>query len=385
MGKPVKITMLTDSRDSVKGFEKAGKAAEQASGRMDSVAESSDRVASKGAQAAGALSGLGGLVGGTFGTAMATAGVATQALADSGDLLNVITESAIVRKIKDTAVTIAQTTATIAKSAADKAATAAQWALNAAMSANPVALLVIALIALVAAIVIAYKKSDKFREIVDKTFSAIRNVVVGAVSAVVGFVKSHWPLLLAILTGPIGLAVLLISKKWDSIIATVKALPGRIVKGLGNLKNLLLNAGKDLIGGLLDGIESMIGKVKSKLKGLTKLIPKLKGPPETDKRLLYSNGQLIINGLVRGMESRYPNVKRSLSGLSSFIATFGVTDPTLVQNPLGFAGTARGGAHQELATVRLHLTAQQVSQLQRGRDIRADLDAWDGLGGRKTT
>lgn len=180
MGKPVKITMLTDSRDSVRGFEKAGKAAEQASGRLDTVAESSDRVASKGAQAAGALSGLGGLVGGKFGAAMEAGGIATQALADSGDLLNVVTESAILRKAKDTAMTIRQTVATKAKVVADKAAAgaskawaASQWLLNAALTANPIGLVVVAVAALVAGLVIAYKKSETFRKIVDGAFAGI--------------------------------------------------------------------------------------------------------------------------------------------------------------------------------------------------------------------
>ncbi|MFF7901166.1 phage tail tape measure protein [Streptomyces sp. NPDC007920] len=56
-------------------------------------------------------------------------------------------------------------------------ATAVQAAYNAVMAANPIMLVVIALIALVAAIVIAYKKSDTFRGIVQACWDGIKTAV----------------------------------------------------------------------------------------------------------------------------------------------------------------------------------------------------------------
>ena len=53
--------------------------------------------------------------------------------------------------------------------------TAAQWALNAAMSANPIAIVVLAIAALVAAIIVAYNNSKTFRDIVDGIGSAFRS------------------------------------------------------------------------------------------------------------------------------------------------------------------------------------------------------------------
>src|SRR5690606_6058582 len=49
----------------------------------------------------------------------------------------------------------------------------AQWALNAAMSANPIGLIVVAIAALVAGLVLAYKKSETFRNIVHGALSAV--------------------------------------------------------------------------------------------------------------------------------------------------------------------------------------------------------------------
>lgn len=82
-----------------------------------------------------------------------------------------------------TARIIANTAATLAKAAAEKAAAiatrlyaAAQWLLNAAMSANPIGLVVIAIAALVAAVVIAYQKSETFRGIIDSVWGSIKRV-----------------------------------------------------------------------------------------------------------------------------------------------------------------------------------------------------------------
>lgn len=51
---------------------------------------------------------------------------------------------------------------------------AAQWIFNAAMAANPITLVVVAIVALVAAFVLAYKNSETFRAIVDKVWAAIK-------------------------------------------------------------------------------------------------------------------------------------------------------------------------------------------------------------------
>lgn len=52
--------------------------------------------------------------------------------------------------------------------------TAAQWLLNTALNANPIGLIVLAIAALVGGIILAYNKSDKFREIVQKLWEAIK-------------------------------------------------------------------------------------------------------------------------------------------------------------------------------------------------------------------
>ncbi|MDP1383045.1 transglycosylase SLT domain-containing protein [Priestia megaterium] len=91
--------------------------------------------------------------------------------------------------------------------------TAAQNALNLSMMANPIGLIIAALVGLGVAFVVAYKKSETFRNFVNKLFDAFKT---GA-SAVLGFLKNNWPEVLATITGPIGWAVYAVVKYWDQI------------------------------------------------------------------------------------------------------------------------------------------------------------------------
>lgn len=72
-----------------------------------------------------------------------------------------------------TAATGANTVALVGQTVATANATAAQTALNTAMALNPIGLIIAAIVALVAAFVIAYKKVDWFRNGVNKVINAI--------------------------------------------------------------------------------------------------------------------------------------------------------------------------------------------------------------------
>lgn len=216
----------------------------------------------------------------------------------------------------------------IAASVASKAWAAGQWLLNAALTANPIGLVIVAIVALVAAIVIAYKKSDTFRAIVQ---AAMRGAVVAfgwvlsKVTQLVGWIRSNWPLLLAILTGPIGLAVRWILQHWDQIksgvvskttalIAWIRGLPGRILSALGNLGSLLLGAGGRVIQGFLDGIQRGFDRVRSKLRELTNLLPDWKGPARVDASILYDSGGLVAGGFEQGFVDRFTGKTRTAMG-----------------------------------------------------------------------
>ena len=75
-------------------------------------------------------------------------------------------------------------------SAITKAYVAIQTALNVVMSANPIGLVVLAIVGLVAALVLAYKKSETFRAIVDAAWKGVKAAISGVVD---WFRNTAWP------------------------------------------------------------------------------------------------------------------------------------------------------------------------------------------------
>lgn len=67
-----------------------------------------------------------------------------------------------------------------------KAWIAIQTALDVVLNANPIGLIILAVVGLSAAIVIAYKRSDTFRAVVQTAFKGVSNVVLSVISGMIG-------------------------------------------------------------------------------------------------------------------------------------------------------------------------------------------------------
>lgn len=98
-----------------------------------------------------------------------------------------------------TQTTVAQKAATVAVKVATEAWAVVQKLLNSVLTMNPLGIVITAIAALVAAIKIAYDHCDKFREICDKVWSAVKKVasvvwdsLVTAFEAVTGAIKTAW-------------------------------------------------------------------------------------------------------------------------------------------------------------------------------------------------
>ena len=103
--------------------------------------------------------------------------------------------------------------------------TGIQTAFNAVMAANPVVLLTIAIAALVVGLVIAYKKFDAFRDIVDAVFSAIKTGIKGGMDAIGTYLSFVMGIYKGIFNG--------IAKMWNSTFGKLSFEVPKWVPGLG--------------------------------------------------------------------------------------------------------------------------------------------------------
>lgn len=222
---------------------------------------------------------------------------------------------------------IATRVAAIAVAAAQKAMAAAQWILNAAMDANPIGLVVIAIAALAAGLIYAWKHSQTFRDIVTGAFHAVEDVartvfnwLSNAVGNVIDFIRSHWQLLVGIFLGPLGIVLGLVIGHFsqirsfisnvissvvsfvrnglDNVVSFFGSLPGRIAGFFGSM----VSAGVNLFEGVFDGIKNVGAQILSWCASLP-------------GRIIGAIGN--IGGQV--LNSVEGSISSSLSGIGSFI------------------------------------------------------------------
>lgn len=133
--------------------------------------------------------------------------------------------------------------------------TGATKALSAAQKSMPILAVVGAIVLLVGAFITAYKTSETFRNIVNGAVSSVKNVIMGAFN----WVKNNWPTLLAILTGPFGLAVLAIVKHKDKIVGFIKEIPDTAKRLFSGLADILTAPFRAAVQGFKDVWNSTIG------------------------------------------------------------------------------------------------------------------------------
>lgn len=194
-------------------------------------------------------------------------------------------------------------------SIATTAAKIAQWALNVAMNANPIMIVVTAIGALVAALVWFFMQTETGRQL----WSQFTAFLGSCVDGIVGFFQ--------VLPGKIGgffqSAAQFATDKWNAVVDWFKGLPGRITGAIGNVGNLLYNAGASIISGFLDGLKSRWDSVTGWISGIGDWIKEHKGPPAYDAVMLVNNGRLIMQGFARGLRSGFDtDVKRTISRIN---------------------------------------------------------------------
>lgn len=219
--------------------------------------------------------------------------------------------------IRMVASVIASTTATVAANVAQKAIAiglkawaAAQWLLNIAMTANPIGLIIAAIVALIAIIVLIATKTTWFQTIWKAVWAALQaaakfvadwfmntlvpsfkrafDQLVAVIQFVLGIYKAAWngivaavkfvynayvnyiKLIIAVIRLLIqGVLVVVnyVRDKWNSMVSNIAALPGRI-----------RSAARGLWDGIKDSFRSAINYIIDKWNGLSFSLPSINTP-----------------------------------------------------------------------------------------------------------
>lgn len=111
--------------------------------------------------------------------------------------------------------------------------------------------------------------------------TAAWDAVVGAVRFVFNWIRDNWPLLLAVITGPIGVATLLIVKNWDTIKDAAGALYDWIkgkFEAIAGVIGSVVGAIAGAVGKVVDAIRAPINFLVDAWNGLAFTIPRIEIP-----------------------------------------------------------------------------------------------------------
>lgn len=171
--------------------------------------------------------------------------------------------------------------------------------LNAVMMANPIVLIIAAIVALVAGFIYLWNNCEGFRKFWIGLWNGIVDIVVGAwewikglFTGIIDFISNNWKSLLLFLVNPFAGAFKLLYDNCEgfrnfingfvnAVVGFFKSIPGKLVsfaKGIINvfasIPGQMLNIGKNIVQGLWNGISGLKDWVISKVKNLGKSILK---------------------------------------------------------------------------------------------------------------
>ena len=172
--------------------------------------------------------------------------------------------------------------------------TALGIAMKLAAAANPWILLATTIILVVGIIV---KNWDHIKAFTAKVWGA----VLGFVKAVWDWIKRNWPLLLAILTGPFGLATLFIVKHWNQI----KSVTAGLVQALRNMFATFVDKLLGFFGTIIHGAANAFGWIPG-------IGPKLKTAASK-----FDQFRNDVNNALRGVNGRTVHVGVAFSQAQS--------------------------------------------------------------------
>lgn len=321
-------------------LERASKDADQSLGRVSGAAENLDDKGSKATDSLGALSSGFELVGlDQYAGGLQAAAMATDFMSGVGTGLNLVMELQSVQWVKNKVASAAYAAQQAVVAAATKVWAGVQWVLNAALSANPIGLVVVAIAALIAIIIIAWKHSETFRAIVTGALNAILTV-----AQVVGkwFTGTFWPWIRGVwnaISGGVTTMVSAISSKWNGLISWLTGIPGRIGKAVSGLWN-------SVTGGLstaYTNVQTIAGRIVGFVGGLPARISKAASGMFGGIESAFRSAINWVIGKWNGLHFGIPGVDTHIPGVGS-IGGFTLNTPDIPYLALGGRAIAPGVA-----------------------------------------
>jgi hypothetical protein len=306
--------------------------------------------------------------------------------------------------------------AVLVTNAAMKVATVGQLVLNAAMRANPIGIVITALAALGAGLVLAWRNSETFRNIVRGAFDAVK----AAANTVLDFFRGNWRTIATLISGPFAPLVALATNAFgirsaligafnavraatstviSNIVGFFRELPGKVATAISSLGGKILGVireipnqvagaaaqiGRGIALGIVNGIGDLAQALADKITGgISSALEYAKkkfgiGSPSTvaAQQLGLPLAQGVVVGWVTGSatlpDTMAKSVQRAITmargvidrSRAAFATAFGNLGSTASRMFAGVRAATMTPAEQQLAALTgAHDAQQQAQQL----------------------
>lgn len=210
-------------------------------------------------------------------------------------------------------------------------------------------------------------------------WEGVKRIVSGVLQIVKALIKNAMTQAKTIMSATLGQMVSIVKSKIADLVGKVRALPGQIKGIFSNAGSFLRDAGAKIINGLIDGIQAGFARVRSLLNDLTDQLPDWKGPADKDAKILVNAGRLIMQGLVNGLDYGETGVMKQLQGTTKRIAGAfqgaTITTPQIASG--GFSGASTGAT-----VININVTAGVGDPVAIGKEIDKSLTAFYRVGRR---
>lgn len=222
---------------------------------------------------------------------------------------------------------------------------AVQAVMNVVLAANPIGIVIVALAGLVAGLVITWKSSEKFRDVVTGALDKVKDVA----SSVAGFFKTTLP---QFFRDAWDGAKQRTTNGIDAIVGWVTGIPGKISGALSSLKSTAaglfrdaMDAGKEKVTSIGATIVGWIAEIPGKL------LSKLGSFKSAGASLIGAvvDGMKNAGGVIEGIASNVWNAVRGLLNSaidkinSALEFTISLPGPDITINPSNIPHLAKGG------------------------------------------
>lgn len=172
-------------------------------------------------------------------------------------------------------------------------------------------------------------------------------LLLGAVVAAAIWLGTHWSEVwhgIQAVAETVGNAV---RNAWNAVIDWFRQVPGWIGGFFADAGRWLVNAGRAILDGFLDGLKSAWNSVTSFISGIGNWIADHKGPIEYDRQLLVPHGNAIMGGLLQGLTTGGAKVQSYLDKFTTGIGDTAING-TVGVNAVGTFGAGGGGGVQNI-------------------------------------